>query len=550
MILLFRPIVAFALSLILLVSFSASAMAGLAVGTTTAKSPLRGVSAVENFSIGVDELRSGQLSRERMQDLGLDLSAFSQPLTSYELDYIRLSLSTTATDVSQWQADINGLGAQQAAQWQLLRFSNGVDDITEMTHAMIDAAVGNSYSSQDIIAARNETLATIQTFWTTASLDPSSPSSIRSFLATNTLLSSVAFASDDEADAYIAHADRSQFTLPVFRSCYDSGDSLTGGAGRCLIRHNDWNSLQSLQMAAADDNTTAITKTQLDAVFTADNATYTIDLTESTNLHYVQNCITSLNVNSWANMKSCVSDAVPKVAAKWKIYQISLGYDNTTHPTSDLTVSLYDRAVSDSGSPFLQEILDAKPSYTMATLRKNIGDYFSAQRVTDQSSDDSFKLFPVNRAGFKDGLNSYNAWQANSGFSVATVQSIAAEEDIVRVWEACRRSHDSVSGGYYRCTTSYGAWSARATTQAANNIVQVRHNDFSGPRVYFETLMGVQVNLQDFAKEHSTRFRWYDENRAVNQESRIGWISSSGSYGFLNIEATSSPPIGVSIQKL
>ncbi|MCE2517467.1 MAG: hypothetical protein J4F41_06460 [Alphaproteobacteria bacterium] len=250
-------------------------------------------------------------------------------------------------------------------------------------------------------------------------------------------------------------------------------------------------------------------------------------------------------------MKTCVTSATQKASAKWKVYQISLGTDNATHPLTDLTESLYDRAVSDNGSSFLQDVLDAKPSYSITNMRNQLSGYFSSKSITDQSSDDAFKLFPVKKVGFRDTLTSYNAWVNNSGFSVATVDN--SSEDIVRVWEACRRSYDTTSGGSGSCTPSYSTWAARAAVQAAADIIQVRYNDFSGPRMYFETLMGITVNLQNIATAYLTEFRWNDHTDGTQRQGRIGWMSSDGHYGFLNqdgINVAKSPPIGGLVEKL
>jgi hypothetical protein len=527
-----------------------NSFAGLTVGTAVTH-PLRSVTESENFSIGVDELGSSLISEGRLLELGLDLSTFTSPLSRYELDYLQSILSRDATDVSEWQADISSRGTQDAAQWKLQRFSDAVDDIAGMTHEIIDTAVSGSYSSEDIITARGETLATIQAFWPTAIIDPTSPESIKTFLATNSVLSSTTFASSREADAYIANSGGSSFDLTSFRSCYSNSDSISGGAENCSMSDGDWTSLNTLQVAAANDNFANITKYHLDTVFNADNSNYTIDLTDDTNLQYTQNCIAEANSNAWIDIKNCVTSATSQVAAKWKIYQISLGHDEITHPTSHLTISLYDRAVSAAGSPFLQNVLNAKPSYNLNNLRKHLEEYFRAQRLTDQSSDERFKLFPVNKVGFKDGLDSYNAWLSNSGFSTTALEQADHEvDDIVQAWEACRRSHDPTSGGRFVCMPSYSVWSAHATTRAAANIVQVRHNDFAGPRVYFETLMGEHINIQNFATANSTEFGWRDDNQNKDVTARVGWISSSGTYGFLNIDAPNSPQIGALVRRL
>lgn len=214
-------------------------------------------------------------------------------------------------------------------------------------------------------------------------------------------------------------------------------------------------------------------------------------------------------------------------------------------------VQHHDRAVSDNGTAFLQDILDARPSLSISNLRTTLSSYFTANSITDQSSDNDFKLFPVHKAGFKDTLTSYNAWVNNSGFSVSTVDN--ASEDIVRVWEACRRSRDTTSGGSTTCTPSYSTWAARAAARAADDIYQVRTNDFQGPRVYLETLMGITVNLQNISTAYLTEFRWNDHTNGTQRQGRFGWTSSSGSYGFLNQDGNyiaESPPIGGLMEKL
>lgn len=524
--------------------------AGLTVGTIATK-PLKQVSSGENFSIAADELDASTLSESRMLEIGLDLSAFNSPLLDYELDYIRSILTTGATEVSTWQSDLANKGSQEAAQWKLGRISDETDNSSELSFAMIDAAVGGSYSSNAIISARGETLSTIQTFWSSGSITTSSPASIKTYLATNATLSNTAFASANEADAYVANADNANFTVANFSSCFSNSDSITGGANTCSVTNAQWSAFSNLQTAVTDNTTANITKANLDAVFGVDNSSYTIDLSDNANLQYTQNCITGVSANSWTNIKSCVTAATLKVAAKWKVYQISLGTDNATHPSSDFTVSLYDRAVSDNGTAFLQDILDARPSLSISNLRTTLSSYFTANSITDQSSDNDFKLFPVHKAGFKDTLTSYNAWVNNSGFSVSTVDN--ASEDIVRVWEACRRSRDTTSGGSTTCTPSYSTWAARAAARAADDIYQVRTNDFQGPRVYLETLMGITVNLQNISTAYLTEFRWNDHTNGTQRQGRFGWTSSSGSYGFLNQDGNyiaESPPIGGLMEKL
>ena len=117
-----------------------------------------------------------------------------------------------------------------------------------------------------------------------------------------------------------------------------------------------------------------MTEVAIDALYSIDNSSYDVNLNDSVNLSYVQNCFSNLTLVTSITLKSCVANSNEQVAAKWKIYQISLEADNTSHPITDLTPSLYDRAVNNS-SGFLQDILDARPSYSLDNLRSALAGY-------------------------------------------------------------------------------------------------------------------------------------------------------------------------------
>lgn len=150
----------------------------------------------------------------------------------------------------------------------------------------------------------------------------------------------------------------------------------------------------------------------------------------------------------------------------------------------------------------------------MYNVRRGIVNYFSNNNLNASSSDDDFKTYPTKIVGFEDNLTSYNAWAANPGFSVAAVDN--ASVNIVHIWNTCRRSYDSLSGGHGSCTASFADWKARSADHAANFIFQVRNNDYfkgvtTGPRVYFETLMGEYVNLTNYSSRDSTEWQWVDQ---------------------------------------
>ena len=531
---------------ILLVLVPAVAYAAFAVSTLTPNNP-RGATSDENFQITVDDLSADTVTESQLRSLNLDLSAFNDPFLDYELAYIKSLLSTDAASVDDWQSDIGSNGTQDAAQWKLGRIHDETDNESELTFAMIDAAIGGSYASSTIASVRSATLDDIQTFWSTASITTTSVTSLKSFMATSVLIGSGAFSSYQAADSYLSHSDQSNYTLSTFNACYDHTDTITGGSNSCSISKANWTVVDTLFTSVNDNASTNVTKANLDSLFGIDNSSYSIDLTYSPNLQYTQDCIISLTSESSSSIKSCVTSATQKVAAKWKVYQISRGHDNTTHPLTDLDVQLYDRATSDNGTAFLQNLFDARPSYSISNMRSQIRAYFPAKSITDTSSDTVFKQFPVAKVGFKDQMTSYNAWLGNSGFSVSAVDN--SSEDIVRVWEACRRSLDTTSGGSATCTPTYAEWAARAADRLANNVVQISWNDGTGIRTYYETLMGVTYNIKNIATAHSTEFQFLDHN-GTSQTKRIQWISSSGNYSFwYSVDATTSAPTGAQITK-
>ena len=531
---------------ILIALMPVAAYAAFAVSTLSPNKP-RGATSDENFQITVDDLSADTVTETQLRDLGLDLSAFNDPLLEYELAYLKSILSTNAASKDEWQSDIGNKSTQDAAQWKLGRVSDGTDNESEITFAMIDAAIGGSYSSSEVASARSATLSDIQTFWTTASINTTSVISLKTFMATSALIGSVEFASYLAADSYLAHSDKSNYSVANFNACYNHSDSITGGANTCSISYSNWSVVDTLFTSVNDNSSTNVTKANLDTLFGIDNSSYSLDLTYSPNLQYTQDCIITLTSESSSSIKSCVTSATQKAAAKWKVYQISRGHDNTTHPLTDLDVQLYDRATSDNGSAFLQNLFDARPSYAISNMRSQIRSYFPANSITDTSSDTAFKQFPVVKVGFKNQMTSYTNWLANTGFSVSTVDN--SSEDIVRVWEACRRSLDTTSGGSGTCTPTYATWAARAADRASNNIVQVSHNDGEGIRTYYETLMGITYNIKNIATAHSTEFEYLDANN-TSRTRRIQWISSAGHYSFwYNVNATTSPPTGAQIEK-
>lgn len=280
-----------------------------------------------------------------------------------------------------------------------------------------------------------------------------------------------------------------------------------------------------------------------------------LDLTDATSLEYMASLIAALDattIDSASELQTSVSAATKQVSAKWKIAQIAISGDLSPHPLSDLTTTLYDNAVNTSG--FLSDVLVANPDYTITNLRTNLASYFSTNSITATSSDDAFKLFPVSQVGFRDGMTSYNAWLANSGFSVSTVND--ATVNIVLVWEACRRSRDdyddyggtgvcatTVSGGSGVCSSNYSAWVTKAADCATKKVYQVHHNDMEGPRVRLETVLGERLVIRNIATREVTQFR-YDRD-GTTRTSTFGWMSSTttnplGSYSFFAGETTTA----------
>ena len=484
------------------------------------------------------------LSIAQLEGIGIDLSSLPVPAESWHLDYLSSALDQNATLISSWQSTITQFSTQTAALWKIGQVAMGASGhpSSDLTPAIINTAIGSNFDSSTLMTARSSASASNfagDTNFTNLTPPNNTASNVKS-----ELLSYVGF-TDAQYTAWNNNSDKTSFTASSFNACFASSDTLTGNANACSISLNDWNAINTLVTAVNDNQTLTITEAAINDLYGVDNSTYSINLGDGVNMAYVQDCLFALNPAHSGNIKTCINNATGQEAAKWKIYQISLGQDNTTHPLTDLTTGLYDRAVN-SSSGFLQNLFDANPNYSLTNLQGALRSYFTNNSITDESSDDAFKLFPVSRVGFRDSLTSYNSWIASTGFSVSAVDN--SSENIVRVWEACRRSLDTLSGGSATCNPTYAQWKTNAENRAANNIIQTRGNDAfwgrtDGPRVYTETLMGIVINLHDVSVRDSTQWQWTDQN-GNSQTSTHGWASSNGSYAFWSTSLANSPPIG------
>ena len=503
-----------------------------------------------NFETLKDDLADNTtLTVSQLESIGLDLSSIPNPLINWHLDYLSSTLDQDATLISSWQSSITQFSTQTAALWKIGQVAMGASGhlSSDLTPAIIDTAIGSNFDSSTLMTARSS--ASASNFAGNTSFTNLTPPNNTASNVKAELLSYVGF-TNAQYTAWNNNSDKTSFTVSSFNACFASSDALTGNANACTISLNDWNTINTLVTAVNDNQTSAITEAAINDLYSVDNSTYSINLGDGVNMAYVQDCLFALNPAYSGNIKTCINNATGQEAAKWKIYQISLGQDNTTHPLTDLTTSLYDRAVN-SSSGFLQNLFDANPDYSLTNLQGALRSYFTNNSITDESSDDAFKLFPVNRVGFRDGLTSYNNWMASTGFSVNDVDN--SSENIVRVWEACRRSLDTLSGGAALCSPTYAQWKTNAENRAANNIIQTRVNDaFSGrtdgPRVYTETLMGIVINLHDVSVRDSTQWQWTDQY-GNSQTSSHGWVNSSGSYAFWSTSLANSPPIGSLLTK-
>ncbi|MGC6485023.1 MAG: hypothetical protein ACON4P_05055 [Candidatus Puniceispirillales bacterium] len=484
------------------------------------------------------------LSQADLESIGLDLAALGSPIRPWQLENLSSILSTSATAISDWQTTITNFNTPAAARWKIgqVAAGNSGHEDSDIDNDLLDTAIGSSFSSATAFSAAAGTsasgFAAATVFDNLTAPDNNAPN------IQSSLLSYIGFTNAQYA-GWNNNSDKTNFSVADFNACFASNDPLTGGSSTCTITNANWTDLNTILTAATDNATASLTQAALDDLFGISGSSYSIDLSDSVNLAYVQECIVDLDGPTSTSISACVTGSTAQVAAKWKIYQIALGTDNATHPTTDLTAGLYDRAVNQT-SGFLQDVLDAKPSFSLTDLQAALSSYFTNNGLTDQSSDDAFKLFPVSRVGFRESLTSYNQWVLNSGFSVGAVNN--ASEDIVRVWEACRRSLDNLSGGTGTCNPTYAQWRDRAADRAANNIIQVRSNDYfhgvnSGPRVYTETLMGITINLHDVSTRDSTQWQWTDQN-GNSQTERHGWVTGNGSYAFWYGGLAESPPIG------
>ena len=479
------------------------------------------------------------LTQAQLESIGLNLAGLGNPVSTLQLQYLSSTLDDNATLIADWQTTVTNYNAQNAALWKVGQVAAAVSghQSSDITNALLDTAVGSGFSSSDALAMVSGK--TVPGFTGDASF---TNLAVPDNTATNvkTQLLSYIGLSTAEYDNWNSNPDSANFTLAEFNACFASNDPLTGGPNTCSISNNDWSVLQTFNTAITDNSSAALTQAVIDDLFAIDNSSYSVDLGDSINLAYVQGCFLTTPNADPTSMKSCVTSATDQVAAKWRVNQIAI----QNLPKTELTHALFDRAVGEPDG-FLRSILDTHPGKSMYNMRRGIINYFS-NNLNASSSDDDFKTYPTKIVGFEDNLTSYNAWAANPGFSVAAVDN--ASVNIVHIWNTCRRSYDSLSGGHGSCTASFADWKARSADHAANFIFQVRNNDYfkgvtTGPRVYFETLMGEYVNLTNYSSRDSTEWQWVDQYNNT-QTRQHGWMAGNGSYAFFKGPIDQSPPIG------
>ena len=292
------------------------------------------------------------LTKALIDDI-VDLDTSSIDLTdSNVIDYLALQFSTlessTTTQPSQLTSYVVGATATNVALWKIGKM---VSDSTNhpssgLTEALIDNAIGNSFSTSDTLALDStKTISTLRTALSSSGLGSSpTASAVQDWVGTH-----VGFASAASFTAYLANSDSSNFTLSNWSSCYSSTQSTTGGAGSCTLTNSNWSSFASA-IAAVSDTSQDITASDATNILSAASVTAHsfFDSSNAVMMGYLNNCISGQSdavdavvncVSSGSGGSGGITEAVlKKNVTAFKLGKIA-ATNSGTYTTSTVTQS-------------------------------------------------------------------------------------------------------------------------------------------------------------------------------------------------------------------
>ena len=283
--------------------------------------------------------------------VGLDTSSID--LTdSNVIDYLAgqfASLdSTTTTQPSQLTSYVVGATATNVALWKIGKM---VSDSTNhpssgLSESLIDSAVGNSFSTSDVLALDStKTISTLRTALSSSGLGSSpTASAVQDWVGTH-----IGFASTTSFTAYLANTDSSNFTLANWDSCYSSTYSTTGGAGSCSLTNSNWSSIASA-IAAVSDTSLDISASDLTNILSTTSVTAHsfFDSSNAVMMDYLNNCISGES-DAVDAVVNCVSSGsggsggITETVLKKNVTSFKLGKiaatNSGTYTTSTITQS-------------------------------------------------------------------------------------------------------------------------------------------------------------------------------------------------------------------
>lgn len=383
------------------------------------------------------------LTLAQLTDIGLTTGALGDsPVATWKLQYLGTQLSTSAGLISDWQTTIDAFDNASAAQWKVGQVAAGVSghSDSDITTALLDLAIGSSFSSSSVLGVGNST--TASGFAGDSLFDNLvSPNNSASNIKSN-LLSYIGFTTA-QYNAWDNNSDKTSFTVGNYVSCFNNTeDNRSGGSNACTVTASYWSSMSSIlqlfteaKQDVTDNNTVTISQLQALGITTSNIGS------DDYQIEYA-NSLLSDNASSISEWQTALNGYDNASAARWKVGKIA-GSDNTNHPRTDLTLAMFDIATG-SSSGTTQSLLNFG-SRNINQLRNHINSASFGENPTVSELNSRI----ASLVGMSSGTS---AEQYASNSDAASFNKYD--------WNACFNSSNSSTGGANKCTPTFAAWRA------------------------------------------------------------------------------------------
>ena len=261
---------------------------GSSVCSVTSSQWATNSSVLSYFAQAKTDITNGViLSQSDFENIGLNLSNVSPPLTMLVRQYLSATLDSNASEISDWQTTINNFNNQTASLWKIAQVaagSNGHED-SDITANLLNDGIGNNFNVNNALSSVST--ASLNGFVASSNFDnlvsPNNTSTgvetaLSNYLGFNPLSRSrtagTTTESITELREYLANTDRSNFTIESFRECFESSATATGGQYTCNVTSVAWNDSRIPTVSFSNPITTVHLNTDSnisDLRFTASN---------------------------------------------------------------------------------------------------------------------------------------------------------------------------------------------------------------------------------------------------------------------------------------